>query len=119
MTGTKCRDMDKIQDRDINKFRDWINEKLDSILDRNYAGDMRVIPERRLMYERMERNSSTGEPYYLFSTTVLEYQEDLVANPEYDLDNGEPEFIDRGEFVPITIEIGVNNNGEVVEASFG
>ena len=50
---------------------------------------------------------------------MLEYQEDLVANPEYDLNNGEPEFIDRGEFVPIYIEIGVNNNFEVVEASFG
>ena len=108
-----------LQDQDINKFRDWIYSELDSILDRKYAGDMKVIPECRLIYEGMEHDSSTDEPYYLFSTTVLEYQEDLVANPEYDLDNGESKFIDRGEFVPIYIEIGVNNNFEVVEASFG
>lgn len=47
------------------------------------------------------------------------YQEDLVFNSEFDLDNDEPEFIDCGEFVPVRIEIGVNDNFEVVEASFG
>jgi hypothetical protein len=111
--------MDKIQDQDVDKFRDWIYSKLDSILDREYAVDMKIIPECRLNYERSELDSRTGEPYYLFSTTVLEYQENLVYNPEYDLDNDEPEFIDRGEWIPISIEIGVNNNFEVVESGFG
>ena len=109
--------MDKIQD--IDKFRDWIYLKLDSILEQEYAGDMKVIPECRLMYKEMCNNSSTGEPYYLFSTTVLEYQENLVNNPEYDINNNEPEFIDKGEWIPIYIEIGVNDNFEVVESGFG
>lgn len=56
---------------EIDKFRSWINLELNSILDREYAGDLEIIPECRLVFERIIRNSSTGEPYYVFSTTAL------------------------------------------------
>ena len=100
---------------DIKAFEESIYSRLDSILDENYAGDMQVIPECRLIYKETGHDSRTGEPYYLFSTTVLEYQEDLVPNPKYDLDN-EPEFIDQGESVPVLISIGIDNNFKIVEA---
>lgn len=107
---------------DIKKFEKYIESNLWSILQQEYAENMDTMPDCCLTYQGSETNSGTGEPYYLFSTTVLEYVEELVPNPEFDIElvNGNykdtaPEFIDQGEYVPILITLGINNNFEIVE----
>lgn len=105
-------------DRDIKKFTELIEFNLQSILDRHYEGEMDTIPGCKLNFKGVHLHTRTGEPYYLFSTHVLEYSEELVHNPDYGyLD--ELEFIDVGEFKPVYIEIGVNDNFEVVKSDFG
>ncbi len=109
--------------KDLKKFENFIESNLWKILNEEYAGDLDTISNCRLIYKGTEIDSKTGEPYHLFSTTVLEYQEELVHNPEFDIEfiNGKYrdtalEFIDQGEYVPVLITLGIDNNLKIVEA---
>lgn len=107
---------------DIKKFEDYIQSNLWKILQKEYADNMDTLPDYRVIYKGTEINDRTKEPYYLFNTTVLEYVEELVPNPEWDIElvNGNykdtaPEFIDQGKYVPVNIELGIDNNFKIVE----